>query len=88
LKGVTLVNYEAMSAFLAKAARRVANSMAEEPAPPPPVPTPAAGNVHRLVQRYPEETELIRKLTPPLLHDFLTTISDLEQMVQAASYSR
>jgi hypothetical protein len=77
-KGVVLVNYEAMSAFLAKAAIH----------PPAAAPTPAAGNVHRLVQRYPEDTELMRRLTPALLHDLLKTVSNLEQMVQAAAYSR
>ena len=88
-KGVVLVNYEAMCAFLAKAGKPSENNHPEEAIPPPVAPpTPAAGNVHRLVQRYPEDTELMRKLTPALLHDLLKTISDLEQMVQAAAYRR
>jgi hypothetical protein len=87
-KGVVLVNYEAMSAFLAKAGKSVMNNNPSDAIPPPLVaPTPAAGNVHRLVQRYPEDMELMRKLTPALLHNLLKTISDLEQMVQATAYS-
>ena len=88
-KGVVLVNYEAMSVFIAKAGKSAMNNNPEDTIPPPAAaPTPAAGNVHRLVQRYPEDTELMRKLTPALLPDLLKTISDLEQMVQGASYSR
>lgn len=64
-KGVVLVNYEAMSAFLAKAGKSAINNNPEGAIPPPSAaPAPAAGNVHRLVQRHPEDTELIRKLTP------------------------
>lgn len=87
LKGVTLINYEAMSAFLTKAAKRVEES---KPAgdEPPQAPAPVAGNVHRLVNLYPADTELMRKLTPSLLHDLLATISYLERMVQAASPGR
>lgn len=69
-KGVVLVNYEAMSAFLAKAGKSAINNNPEGAIPPPSAaPALAAGNVHRLVQRHPEDTELIRKLTPALLHD-------------------
>lgn len=88
-KGVCLVNYEAMSAYLARAGKSAEHNNTVGVIPPPgSTPTPAAGNVHLLVQRYPEDTELMRKLTPTLLHDLLKTISDLEQMVQAAAYSR
>ena len=42
------------------------------------------GNAYKLVQRHPEETELMRKVAPALLHDLLKTIADLEQMLAAA----
>ncbi len=86
-RGITLVSYQAMSCFLAKAAKSSATSDKEDTELSPIPPTPVAGNAYRLVQRYPEETELMRKLTPTLLHDFLRTLTDLEQMVQAASHS-
>lgn len=86
-RGVVLVSYDAMSAFIAKAATPgTAGSVEEESTVPKIPPTPAAGNAHRLVQRHPEDTELMRKLTPSLLHDLLRTISDLETMLQAASH--
>jgi hypothetical protein len=84
LKGVTLVNYDAMSAFLAGAAD--GSRGAKEPEPPPTVAPPAAGNAYRIVHRFPEEMELMRKLTPSLMHNLLSTIHDLEQMLQAASH--
>ena len=87
LRGVTLVSFDAMSSFLAKAANRSESTKAEELNSPTNAPTPVSGNAYRLVQRYPEETELMRKLAPSLLHDLLKTISDLEQMAQAASHS-
>lgn len=86
-KGVTLVSYDAMSRFLAKAAQQSSSSDLEPAEPPSAPPTPVTGNVHRLVNRYPDETELMRKLTPTLLHDLLRTISDLEHMVGAAAHS-
>ena len=80
-RGIVLVNYEAMSAFLARAASRPAAGEAKAPSQPPMPPTPAAGNVHRLIQGHPDETELMRKLAPSLLYDLLKTVTDLEQMI-------
>ena len=85
-RGIVLVSYEKMSAFIARAAIGL-NAGALEPTDAPKVPpTTPSGNAHRLVQHYPEDTELMRKLTPSLLHDLLRTVSDLEGMVQAASH--
>jgi hypothetical protein len=84
---VTLVSFDAMSSFLAKAANRSENNKTDEVDSPRNAPTPVSGNAYRLVQRHPKETELMRKLAPSLLHDLLKTISDLEQMAQAASHS-
>lgn len=85
---MTLVSYDAMSRFLAKAAQQSSSSDLEPAEPPSAPPTPVTGNVHRLVNRYPDETELMRKLTPTLLHDLLRTISDLEHMMGAAAHSK
>jgi len=85
-RGIVLANYEATSKFLARAASRPAVGETDEPSQPPNPPTPAAGNVHRLVQAHPDETELMRKLAPVLLHDLLKTVVDLEQMVQAVPH--
>lgn len=81
-RGVALVNFEAMSSFLAKAANR-ANGIDVPESAPPPAKTSPSGNVHRLVQGFPDDVELMRKLTPALLHDVLRTITDLEQMQEA-----
>ena len=78
-KGVTLVNYEAMSAFLAKTA-----SGKPDPETPPRVVAPASGNAHRIARRWPDEVELMRKLTPSLLYEFMKTLVDLEEMVESA----
>ena len=85
-RGVTLVNYEAMSTFLSK--RNVGLDEAQqtpEPESAPAFHTSATDNVHRIVQSYSKETELMRKIAPSLLHDVLKTITDLEQMLHAAS---
>jgi hypothetical protein len=86
-RGVVLVNYDAMSAFIAKAANRTDGDATETPAGTKHPPTPAAGNAHRLVQRYPEDVELMRKLTPSLLHDLFRTVFDLEELVQTAAHT-
>ena len=83
-RGVILISYNAMSAFIAKASTLTTAAGVEDSAVLKIPPTPTAGNAHRLVQLHPEDTELMRKLTPSLLYDLLRTISDLEEMVQAA----
>jgi hypothetical protein len=86
-KGVTLVSYDAMSAFLARAAIPPSTSNPSLTDVPPSRPTPATGNIYQVVQQHSEEVELMRKLTPTLLHDLVRRISDLEGMVRAASHS-
>jgi hypothetical protein len=76
-----------MTRFLAQAVNQSTSALAGQTESRPIPPTPPAGNVHRLVQRHPEETELMRKLTPKLLHDLLRTISDLEELVRAAGHT-
>lgn len=85
-RGVTLVNYEAMSRFLAKTVNQSSTDLPEQTESRPIPATPPAGNVHRLVQRHPEETELMRTLAPTFLHDLLRTISELEKLVRAAGH--
>jgi hypothetical protein len=84
---VTLISYEAMSRFLAKAARQSNSNHGEQTEPRSIPPTAAMGNVHRLVQPHSSETELMRKIAPTFLHDLLRTISELEEMVRAAGNS-
>jgi hypothetical protein len=86
-RGVALVNYEAMSRFLAKAVNQSTSTLAEQTESRPVTPTPPAGNVYRLIQRHQVETELMRRLTPILLHYILRTISDLEELVRAAGHA-
>lgn len=81
-RGVALVNFEAMSSFLARAVNR-ANGIDVPESATPIAKTSPSGNVHRLVQGFPEDVELMRKLTPALLHDVLRTITDLERMQEA-----
>lgn len=86
-RGVTLVNYDAMSAFLTRAALSSIARDSVSTGVPSSSPTPAAGNVHQVVQQHSKDVELMRKLTPSLLHDLLRRISDLEETVRAASHS-
>jgi hypothetical protein len=86
-RGITLVNYEAMSRFLTKAVNESTSNLAGQTESRPIPPTPPAGNVHRLVHGHPADTELMRKLTPTLLHDLLRTISDLEELVRATGHA-
>jgi hypothetical protein len=86
-RGITLVNYEAMSRFLTKAVNESTSNLAGQTESRPIPPTPPAGNVHRRVHGHPADTELMRKLTPTLLHDLLRTISDLEELVRATGHA-
>lgn len=59
-RGVTLVSYDAMSTFPAEAEKRSSDAGIDEVKLPS---APAAGDTYGIVQSFPEETELMRKLT-------------------------
>lgn len=62
-KGVTLVSYDAMSAFLARAALPSSTSNPSPTEVPPGPTTPATGNIPCVVQQHSDEVELMRKLS-------------------------
>ena len=84
-KFAQILNYKSMNAYLARA-QNPGDAATDRELETETAPTPATGNVHRLVQTHPKEIELVRKLTPTLLYDLLRTITGLEQLVQAAPH--